>query len=445
MRDAFVVQGGEALKGDVQLSGAKNVALKVLIASLLFENAFTFENIPHIRDVEELVNLMSKLGVSAKFTRKDTLTVDPRGLSDHTVGFLHGCRIRTSFMLFAPLLYRFGKANLPNPGGCRLGARPIDRHIDMLKSFGVQVEYDSKSGYYRAKVKGTRISATKYRFDKPTHTGTELAIMIACLASGESVIQNAAREPEIDDLINLLNRAGAAIKKFDSEIHVKGVPKLQSIEEPYKIMYDRNEAPTYASFGLATRGDIVVRGVLQNEIKHFVDKVIEVGGGVENVDGGVRFYYKGELKCANVVTKPHPGFMTDWQGPWAVLMTQAYGESTIHETVFEQRFGYVEELKKLGAHIEFFQPNIKNGKRLYQFNVDGIDKGKLSQAIKIQGRTKLHNGVLNVSDLRAGATLLIAAAVAGGESVVNGASVIDRGYEDIDKKLRMLGAKIKRV
>lgn len=445
MEDAFIVKGGKPLSGTVGLSGAKNVALKVLIAALLFRDPVRFSNIPNIKDISELIHLLESLGVVVK-RDKDRVEIDPSGLNSYTVDLLHGSKTRVSFMLFAPLLHKFGEALIPNPGGCRIGARPIDRHIKMLESFQVDAQYNSNTGYYTAKVNGGKLKGSNYIFDKPTHTGTELAIMFAALCHGKSVIKNAAQEPEIDDLISFLNIAGAKIARRDSTIEIEGVSELTVPDEPYRIMFDRNEAPTYAAFALATKGDITVKGVVQSDIYHFVNKVKETGGGVETIDGGVRFFYKGILKATDITTLPHPGFMTDWQGPWAVLMTQAKGTSTIHETVFENRFGYVSELKKLSARIEYFQPQIDDAKALYQFRIDDtINLSRRRQAIKITGPTTLHNGALYVNDLRAGATVLIAACVARGESVVLGASTIDRGYEHIEEKLRKLGANIQRV
>ena len=210
-------------------------------------------------------------------------------------------------------------------------------------------------------------------------------------------------------------------------------------------MYDRNEAPTYAVFALATKGDIIVKGADKINLEHFLSKVNQAGGNYEIVSSGIRFYYQGSLKSTSVTTMPHPGFMTDWQSPWAVLMTQTLGTSIIHETVFENRFGYVSELKKLGAKIEFFSPSVDNPQQTYQFDIKEGEINNRHQAIRIYGPIKLHGGVVSVSDMRAGASLLIAACMAKGQSVVLGASEVDRGYETIEKKLRLLGARIKRV
>ncbi len=443
MEDAYIVRGGNPLKGEVQLSGAKNVALKVIIASLLFKSEVYLSNIPKIKDIEELLLLIKNLGGTAKFIDKNKVIIDSRGINKATFDFLHASKIRVSFMLFAPLLNLFGYAKVPNPGGCRIGLRPIDRQIKLMKSLGMSVDYNSKDGYYKAKLNGTKIKGNRYIFEKPSHTGTEFGIMLGCLADGETIIENASQEPEIDDLILFLNGAGAKIKRSGNKIYILGVNKLISRRE-YSIKNDRNEAVTYAIFGLATKGDVTLLGIEPAIIDSFIKKTREMGGKITLEENKIRFYYDQELKASHIVTKPYPGFMTDWQAPWAVLMTQVKGISTIHETIFENRFLYVEELKKLGAKIEYFQPEVEKPEKYYQFNWPP-KRPKSPQAIKIFGKAGFHNGVLNVADLRAGASLLIAASLASGESVIYGASVIERGYEEIDKKLKILGLKIKKV
>ena len=443
MEDAYIVRGGKPLKGEVQLSGAKNAALKLIIASLLFENEVFLSNIPKIKDIEELLFLIKSLGGKAEFIDKNRVVVNRQGIGTETIDLLRASKTRVSFMIFAPLLNLFGRAKIPNPGGCRIGLRPIDRQIKLMKALGVDVNYDSADGYYHAKLKNRKIKGSIYNFDKPSHTGTEFGIMLGCLADGETVITNSSLEPEIDDLIVFLNRGGAKIKREKNKIYISGVNKLSSKKE-YSINNDRNEAVTYAVFGLATGGDITFLGIEPTVIASFIEKVQAIGGKVVLKKNRLRFYYDGGLKPTDVITRPYPGFMSDWQAPWAVLMTQANGVSTIHETVFENRFSYVSQLRKLGARIEYFQPKVEKAEEFYQFNWLQKEQG-LFQAIKIFGRTRLHNGVLNVSDLRAGASLLIAASCAFGESVVYGASVIERGYQEIDKKLKKLGLEIKKA
>jgi len=439
VEDAYVIQGGKPLKGFVQLSGAKNVALKTVIAALLFSGPVELQNVPDIRDIGELIHLIELLGGSAK-GKNGSLHIDGTTVNTHQVDMLHGSKIRTSFLLFAPLLYRFGKASIPNPGGCRIGARPIDRIVNGMKKLGVEVTYQTETGYYNAtlanKPKGD------YVFEKPSHTGTEFMIMLSVFCEGTTRIENAALEPEIDDLIAFLNEGGAQIKREGTAIVVTGVKELVQ-KKPYRIMTDRNEAVTYAVLGLITGGDVTVSPVPDNEFMTFVNAVKEVGGGVEKTENGWRFFAKGPLTASQITTDAHPGFMTDWQPNWAVLMTQAQGVSTIHERVFENRFAYVCELQKLGARIEFDMSKIENPKDYYFFNYNETKEYK--QAIKIFGPQKLHSGVLTVSDLRAGATLAIAALLTPGESVVNGVSIMERGYEKFVEKVINLGGNIKRV
>lgn len=444
MENAFIVQGGKPLNGTIQLEGAKNVALKVTIAALLFDEPVHFKNIPDISDIKELYHLLESVGAHVK-ENGETVTIDPTGLHSHEVDLLHGSKIRVSFMLFAPFIKRYGKARIPNPGGCRIGARPIDRMIDLMNAFGVKTEYDHSTGYYDATLDGGVLKGTEYAFAKKTHTGTELAIMLAAMAKGETVIKNAALEPEIDDLISFLNQSGAQIKRSGGEISILGVEHL-SHKAPFSIMCDRNNAVTYAVGALATRGDILIKGAKPKHLSTFLSLLDDAGGGHEEQENGMRFFYKGPLHATDVTTAPEPGFMNDWQAPWAILMTQAEGISSIHETVFENRFGYVSELNKLGAHIEYFQPSVDDPNSLYQFDIQSKEAFKQKfQGIRIHGPTHLHGGVMSVSDLRAGAALLIGACVAEGESVVIGTDQIDRGYEYIEHRLAAVGASIRRM
>ncbi|MGB9883173.1 MAG: UDP-N-acetylglucosamine 1-carboxyvinyltransferase [Microgenomates group bacterium] len=440
MEDVFVVQGGKKLTGEIYLSGAKNVALKMIIASLLFDEKVILKNIPRIKDVSELIHLINLLGVKIKFIEKNTLEIDPTSLKNNQVDFLHGSKIRVSFMLFAPLLYRFGSCLIPNPGGCRIGARPIDRIIEGMRALGISVDYDSNTGYYQAKM--TQKPKGYFRFNKPTHTGTELLIMLSVFGDNEIILENCANEPEIDDLINFLNQSGAKIEKNQRQIKITGVEKLK-FKKPYQIITDRNEAVTYVTMVLATGGIVTLKNPKINQLEAFIHHLKQAGGEVIEKDSQLIFKSVKRLNSTNIETEPHPGFMTDWQPNWAVLMTQAQGTSTIVERVFENRFSYVEELKKLGAKIKFVDFQVSNPQDYYFFN---YQKEKVyQQKIEIIGPTELHNGVLNVNDLRAGASLVVAALIASGESIINGASVIERGYEDFVEKITSLGGVIKKV
>lgn len=441
MEDAYRIHGGKKLQGAVTLSGAKNAALKMVIGALLFDGKVTLNNVPRIRDLDELLHLFVELGATAEFVDTNTVTIDGSGLKSNTVDLLHGSKIRSTFLLFAPLLKRFKEAHIPNPGGCRIGARPIDRIMNGLKELGGIVEYDHATGYYHAKLAGkTRGS---YTFEKPSHTGTEFMIMLSLFAEGTVVIENAALEPEIDDLISFFNESGAHIVRSGSRIEVKGVDSLTQ-KKPYTIVSDRNEAVTFAVLGLITKGDITVGPINPALLEVFIQTVQGCGGGVEIVGKDkVRFYHKGPLHATHIETEPHPGFMTDWQQNWVVLMTQAEGVSTLHERVFENRFAFVSELQKLGAKIEYDSTPVANPKQYYHFTYDPEKVYK--QAIKIYGPQQLHSGVLTVTDLRAGATLAIAALLVPGESIVNGVSILERGYERFVEKVVAVGGDIERI
>ena len=441
MSDSYLIRGGKPLKGEVTLSGAKNVALKTIIAALMFKRDVVLKNIPKINDVLDLIELIRSLGASANFKEKNTLVINGSNLKSNRVDLVNGSKIRVSFMLFAPLLYHFGECFVPNPGGCRIGARPIDRIISGLVALGIKVEYDPETGYYHAKMvnkpKGT------YHFEKPSHTGTELLMMIGLMTESKVVIDNVANEPEIDDLILYLNSAGANISEEGKKITISKCNKIRQ-KDSFTIMSDRNELVTYATLAVASHGDIIIGPISKNLIDSFLEIIKKTGAGVEEISNfKYRFFYKGEIIATDIETTPHPGFMTDWQPSWAILMLMASGSSIIHERVFENRFLYVDELKKLGANIDFFEVNIENPELFYHFNFE--KERYYKQTIKIHGVKELHNAILNIADLRVGAALACAALLAEGESVVNGASILERGYENFVEKISKLGGDIKKV
>ncbi|MCL4375056.1 UDP-N-acetylglucosamine 1-carboxyvinyltransferase [Patescibacteria group bacterium] len=441
VEDAYIIQGGKILRGEVQLSGAKNIALKTMIAALLFDGPVTLHNVPRIRDVDELINLIRHIGGEADFVAKNTLVVNGKNIGENRLDFLYAAKVRVSFMFFAPLLYKFHQAFIPNPGGCRLGARSINRVIAGMEALGIRVTYDSTTGYYRAQM--NEKPKGRFRFEKPSHTGTEMMIILSVLSDNQIVIENAALEPEVDDLINFLNRSGAAIKREGTTIKIRGVGSLKQ-SDPYVIACDRNEAATFICLALASRGEVVVSDIPKNYIGALVEALERAGAQVKQIKANHWYFaYSRPLRAVNIETTPYPGFMTDWQPLWAVLMTQAHGVSQIHERLFENRFSYVDELKKLGANIEFINLPVVHPEQYYFFNYS--EKSSYSQAIKVTGPQQLHNGVLTVGDLRAGATLAIAALIAQGESVVSGVSILERGYEDFVAKVRALGGTIKKV
>ncbi len=439
--EKFIIDGPTKLHGDITIAGAKNVALKALVASLLTDEDVVINNVPEIRDVHLMLEVLGHLGKHCVF-EKSRVTIKRNSSHTCTVPLEVGARLRASSMVLGPLLSRYGKAVIPNPGGCRIGARPIDRHIEGLKKMGASISYASDDGYFHAEAQD--LHGADISFEKNTHTGTETLLLAAILAKGKTTLQNAAEEIEVDDLISLLQHMGANIQRTSSRsIVIEGVSKLHGAT--YTIMPDRNEEVTFAVAAIASTGSITVHNSKREYLKAFLDVLTKAGGGWEEIgENSTRYFYKGQLSAVDVVTGVYPGFMTDWQAPWALLMTQAKGESVIHETVFENRFAYVEELKKMGAHILYFDPKVKNPETFYNFNWSDRPSGT-HQAIRITGPTNLHNAVLLINDLRAGATLLLAAVIGSGKSYLYGIEQIDRGYEHIEKRLSSLGAHIERV
>ena len=434
----FLIQGGTPLSGNIRISGSKNVATKAVIAACLTSEPVTLKNVPDISDIHELLGVIESIGgVVERHDHSVTITV--KDLTNPIITLAEGAQVRTSSMFIAPLLLRTKKAQIPNPAGCRLGARPIDRHIEALEKMGTVIEYKSEDGYYHAQTQG--LHATTYKFEKNTHTGTETLIMAATLASGTTVIENAAQEHEIDDLISLLNSMGAKINRVEPrKIEIEGVEVLHGTT--YEIVPDSNELVTFAVLSILTGGNIWLENANLDNIQIFIDELKKAGGSYEKTsDNRVRFYANGQLTASSIATDIEPGFKTDWQGVWAILMTQAHGESVIHETIYENRFGYVSELLKMGAKIDFFDPQIPYPARIYNFNYDPTVSYK--QAIKITGPSRLHNAVLKVSDLRAGATLVIASIIASGESIVDGVEYLERGYENLSERLQSIGVNIK--
>lgn len=438
--DKFIVNGGKKLIGRTSVSGAKNVALKALVAACLTPQEVVIENIPLISDLLTMADIIQELGGNVEI-KDHTTSVRVEDFKKTKIALETAAEVRTSAMFMVPLLARRGEAVIPNPGGCRIGTRPIDRTVDGLAEMGVEITYKSSDGYFYMKAPNG-LNGTDYTFKKSTHTGTETLILAGVAAKGLTILRNAAEEPEIDELISLLNQMGAKIKKTDGRtIKIQGVEKLSGTT--FKIGPDRNEAVTLAIAGVITKGDVFIEGIQNLALGSFTAKLREIGAGVETKEDGIRFFYKGDIKAVDVETSAYPGFMTDWQAPWAVLMTQAQGEGVIHERVYESRFSYVGQLQKMGAEIELFNPEVKSPDDFYNFNIED-DTPKNFHAARIKGQTLLHNAVVTISDLRAGATLVLAALAARGESVILEVHHLDRGYEKFEDRLNNLGAEILR-
>lgn len=435
----YIVNGGKELSGTVTISGSKNVVSKVIVAASLTKDEVTITNVPDILDLQVALEVATELGASVNYS-DHTLKIKFETFVTTQIPLSAGVKSRASTLFLGPLLARTGTGIVPNPGGCRLGARPIERHIEGLEQMGAVISYDSEDGYFHA-VAPDGLHGTTYTFEKNTHTGTETLILAAVMAKGTTILKNAAEEPEIDDLILLLNSMGAVIKRMPGrEIEIEGVDVLHGAV--HKIMPDRNEGVTFALLSALTGGKIYLKNMDLGSMQTFLECFKQANGSYEETPEGVRFYMNGDIKPVDIVTLPHPGFMTDWQGAWSVFMTQAQGISTIHETIYENRFSYVKELIKMGAKLKFYEPEVQNPQEFYNFNFDTKDENHRNQGLRIYGKTNLHNAVLDVADLRAGATLVMASLIASGESTVYGIEHIERGYEDFDRRLQALGADI---
>ncbi|MBK8984288.1 MAG: UDP-N-acetylglucosamine 1-carboxyvinyltransferase [Ignavibacteria bacterium] len=429
----FLIKGGKPLFGKVKVSGAKNSATKLLVASLLTSEECILYNSPNkISDLSITSELCRSLG-SIIDCNEDVLITKTETVNSSHIPEDIGNKNRIAILLAGPLLSRTGKAEIPIPGGCKIGSRPVNFHIDSLEKLGCNVSV--KNNYFILQSDGLR--GCNIRLDYPSVGATENILIAASIAKGRTVLTNAAVEPEIIDLIKFLQKMGAIIEiNTDRKITVEGVEKLNGAE--HSVIPDRNQSASFACAGLASKGDIFVENAVQENLITFLNTVRRVGGKFEVKENGIRFFYDGEFKSIPIETNVHPGFMTDWQQPFVILMTQAKGISIVHETVYEERFGYVSELIKMGAEIE-----------LYDTCLGGLQcrfaNTHYFHSAVIKGPTALHSAEINVPDLRAGFSYLIAGVIAKGESTVNGAVYIDRGYEEIDTKLRDLGAEIKRI
>ncbi len=435
----FVIDGGTPLYGSVRLGGAKNASFKLMVASLLTNGQSRLLNFSHIADVNTTREIIEDLGGTTRNAGERTMFIDTSTVHSHVIPQKYGKLSRASTLFLGPLLARFGEAVVPFPGGDAIGSRPIERHLEGLRALGAELTVKSD----RIEATCKRLVGTTYEFSKNTHTGTETLLLAAVLAKGTTVLKNAALEPEVDDLIEFLNNMGARIRRrMHKIIEIEGVKTLNPTI--HRIMPDRNEAVSYACAAIATKGDIIVENARRDHLEAFLQKLDEVGGGYEIGNYGIRFYYKQPLRAADIKTVPHPGFMTDWQPLWAVLMTQAKGESEIFETVSSNRFQYISAMKEMGVDVSAFIPKVDDPEQTYNFNLDE-DKPEYIHAIKIHGPSKLKAGTFTVHDLRAGATIVLSALTAKGKTVLHNIEEIDRGYEKLDERLRSMGAHIERL
>jgi UDP-N-acetylglucosamine 1-carboxyvinyltransferase len=418
--DKFVIRGGNPLLGTVRISGAKNAALPAMAAALLTEEAVTLENVPQVRDIETTRKLLAAMGAEVELgygRAQHRTTICAQKLASPEASYELVKTMRASTLVLGPLVARCGRARVSLPGGCAIGARPIDLHIKGLERLGASIVQEH--GYVEARA--DRLKGAEIVFDKITVTGTEDLLMAATLAEGETVMQNCAREPEVADLADLLNKMGAKVEGAGTPtIRVRGVSKLGGAR--HRIIPDRIEAATFIIAGALTGGDLNISGCEPSQLGALLQKLQEVGVRTKINRDCVRVEGSSQLKAADVITEEYPGFPTDMQAQYMALATQAEGTSVVTENIFENRFMHAQEMVRMGANIKI------EGRRAV-----------------VRGKTPLSGAAVLASDLRASASLVIAALVAEGETIIDRVYHIDRGYENIEEKLKGVGAQIRRM
>jgi UDP-N-acetylglucosamine 1-carboxyvinyltransferase len=413
----IVIRGGVRLAGEVRVSGSKNAALPILASSLLAGGRSIYRNVPALGDVRTMGRLLARLGAGFSEPQRGTAYVDTSTVNEHEAPYDLVKTMRASVLVLGPLVARHGRARVSLPGGCAIGARPIDQHLKGLAAMGARI--DLEHGYVNARAR--RLRGATIVFDMPTVTGTENLMMAAALARGRTTLENSAREPEVEELARVLNKMGARIRGAGSTlITVEGVDELQPIE--HTVIPDRIEAGTLLVAAAVTRGDVLVRDCLPEHLEAVIAKLRAAGAEVTAEGDGIRVRGKSEFKPADISTQPFPGFPTDMQAQFMVLMTRAQGQSVLSETIFENRYMHVPELQRMGADI--------------------IVEGRTAI---VRGPTKLTGATVMATDLRASACLVLAGLIADGKTEILRIYHLDRGYDRLDKKLRALGADVRRA
>jgi UDP-N-acetylglucosamine 1-carboxyvinyltransferase len=417
--DKFLITGGGPLSGEIRISGSKNAALPILAATILADDEVRLTNVPHLKDITTMVALLRTLGLTIEIQNDHVVIVDPNTISSYTASYELVKTMRASILVLGPLLSRYGEANVSFPGGCAIGSRPVDIHLRGLEAMGASIEIDG--GYIRARSKG-RLKGCHFLMDTVTVGGTENLLMAAVLADGKTVLENAAREPEIVDLANLLVAMGAKIEGIGtSTLTIYGVEKLHGCE--YQVMPDRIETGTYLVAAAATRGKVKLMGTSASILEAVIVKLEEAGADINHGDGWITLDMHGKRpKAVSLRTAPYPAFPTDMQSQFMAMNAIAEGISHITETIFENRLVQVAELNRMGAHIE-----LEHNTAI----VTGVERLKAAPVM--------------ASDLRASASLVIAGLMADGETLIDRIYHIDRGYEAIEAKFQSLGAQVRRV
>lgn len=415
--EQYVVKGGVPLRGEVSIGGAKNAALGILAAAIMTDETVTIENVPNVRDTRVLLQAIEGIGAKVKYIYNNTVQINGGSISDLNVEYEYIRKIRASYYLLGALLGKYKESNVALPGGCNIGSRPIDQHLKGFKALGAKVNIDN--GVVSAKAEN--LVGGHIYFDVVTVGATINLMMASCMAEGETILENAAKEPHIVDVANFLNAMGANIKGAGTDvIRIKGVNRLHGCT--YSIIPDQIEAGTFMMTAAATRGDIVIKDVIPKHLESITAKLLEMGCKLVEGDDWIRVIAEGEVGSTNVKTLPYPGFPTDMQPQIAVALALAKGSSMVTESIFENRFKYVDELNRMGAKIKV------EGNTAY---IEGVEKFTSAQ--------------LSAPDLRAGAALVIAALAADGISQIDDIEYIQRGYEDFEGKLSALGAIIAKV
>jgi len=439
--EVLKVVGGKPLKGSIKAAGAKNSITKLLVASLLSDKRCTFYNVPDIGDVEVTVALCKEIGMDVNWDKEaGVMEVQTKELRTSYIPQRFSGSNRIPILMIGALLSRTDEEIIvPTVGGCVLGPRPVDFHIAALEKLGAKIEYRrmKREGAYFAHahdgLKGTVITLAF-----PSVGATENTILAGVTARGTTVIKNAAIEPEIVELILFLQKLGASITlDVDRTIHIQGTRRFYEVE--HEVIPDRIEVASWGVAAIATKGRVFVEGAQHQNMLTFLNKIREVGGGFEVKNHGIEFFYDGPLQGGiHLETDVHPGFMTDWQQPFVVLLTQASGTSVVHETVYENRFGYTETLVEMGADITLFRQCL--GGKECRFSSQAH-----AHSLIVNGPTPLNSAKITIPDLRAGFSYVMAAALAKEESIISGLTYLDRGYEKLDDKLMTLGADVTRT
>jgi len=418
--DRLIIQGSGPLAGDIRISGAKNAALPILAGALLAEHPVVVGNVPHLHDITTTMSLLGQMGVQLSVDEKMRVEVDNSTISSFKAPYELVKTMRASIIVLGPLLARYGKAEVSLPGGCAIGSRPVDIHLKGLEAMGAEIRVEN--GYIHASCE--RLQGARLVLDMVTVTGTENLMMAATLAEGTTIIENAAREPEVSDLAYFLNELGAKISGIGTDtLVIEGVTSLATKGLVYDILPDRIEAGTYLVAAAVTAGKIKLKDVDPSTLDMVISKLVEAGGDIAVGDDWITLDMHGKrAKAVSFKTAPYPGFPTDMQAQFMVLNTLAEGTSVITETIFENRFMHVHELQRLGADIK----------------LEG------NTAI-CEGKESLQGATVMATDLRASASLVIAGLVAKGETVIERIYHIDRGYECIEEKIALLGGSIRRV